>query len=440
MPSITSGGRAVLLNFLFRRRQYFTLIELLVVVAIIAVLIAILLPAVQAVRQAALKSVSSSNLRQLGIAINDREAQLDRTLPHGNFRFDPGIGNRTDVPMSKGQELSAFFNFPDKAGQVNGCVFFELLPYVEQEIIFDNTRASAVEWDSGPRTQWLGAVAFSAAKANGYTIAAYQNPGDPTAGPNTAPGSLVPQDVDKTLVGYVANAQLFDNVAGYFHIGEPLAQAAGKNFGLAAYNQYKLATLPDGTTTTVMFAEGYAGIKTSMGFSGSSQIHGLVSGSTFSTKMTFSAGGTLTKTSHYSSPNYRRAMWMNGHANSCWNYFSVFNSGGSQFFSNHLHQWNGPVFTLSAEKFQVRPKLTGSFACLSNTASYALPNGGKVVTQGTTCMTGGVNPRVPQGGFPGGLLVCMCDGSVHFVSQSVSYGSWQAALSPANNDVPGGDW
>lgn len=103
-----------------RKRRAFTLIELLVVIAIIAMLMALLLPAVQKVREAANKMICASNLRQLGIAAHDYHNDYLK-LPPGYFGPVRANGGNTDYAINRGPHL--------------GCLV-ALLPYLEQDNLF----------------------------------------------------------------------------------------------------------------------------------------------------------------------------------------------------------------------------------------------------------------------------------------------------------------
>ena len=102
------------------RRQAFTLIELLVVIAIIAVLIGLLLPAVQQVRESANKAKCQNNLRQLAIAVHHFH-EMNGSMP-------PYLG--------------AYPKY-NSTSTIYGSWFAHLLPYVEQDVV-NNTAMSDI--------------------------------------------------------------------------------------------------------------------------------------------------------------------------------------------------------------------------------------------------------------------------------------------------------
>ena len=115
------------------RRRAFTLVELLVVIAIIGILVALLLPAVQAAREAARRSSCANNLRQLGIALH--------TYHDANQAFVPRMTGTGDGG-----------NHERRAG------FISLLPFMEQGPMWDRIRAGDPDAGIPPEgpTGWSG--------------------------------------------------------------------------------------------------------------------------------------------------------------------------------------------------------------------------------------------------------------------------------------------
>lgn len=116
-----------------RPRRAFTLVELLVVIAIIGILIALLLPAVQAAREAARRSTCTNNLKQIGIALQNYHDT--------HLKFPPSCFNQGWANSGSGGVISPAYG-PGQAA-MNTTGFVVLLPFMEQQALFSRFNFNA---------------------------------------------------------------------------------------------------------------------------------------------------------------------------------------------------------------------------------------------------------------------------------------------------------
>ncbi|QDV75590.1 DUF1559 family PulG-like putative transporter [Botrimarina mediterranea] len=116
------------------RRDGFTLVELLVVIAIIGILVALLLPAVQAAREAARRAQCTNNMKQVALAVLNHESQKGR-LPRGTYNYLDSTGAGTAPPYGQHDGNSSPNPSQDKYDR--RCWFHDLLPFVEEQVLSD---------------------------------------------------------------------------------------------------------------------------------------------------------------------------------------------------------------------------------------------------------------------------------------------------------------
>ncbi|HTU22155.1 MAG TPA: DUF1559 domain-containing protein [Gemmataceae bacterium] len=311
------------------RRGAFTLIELLVVIAIIAILIGLLLPAVQKVREAASRSQCQNNLKQLGLAL----------LNYANV-------NNNCIPASHAGS-------PD----MSWTVF--ILPYIEQQNILNSSALMTASYDSAPNLATIQ-----------IPIKTFVCPSTPSPTvPNSTPsGVALPGPM--ALCDYGALNQMEPDF--YLNTGMvyTLAQATAANTGTppgfltaAMYKDYPspILGISDGTSNTIALAED------------AGQPSNWVLGK-------LSAAGSPTGDWGWADPKF------------------VYSIEGSD-------PTTGKVVKSSSS--------SGNPACVMN-----CNNNGELYSF-----------------HPGGIDTVFCDGSVHFLSQSISPAAIAALVTRAGGEV-----
>ncbi|HJN11582.1 MAG TPA: DUF1559 domain-containing protein [Pirellulaceae bacterium] len=234
----------------------FTLVELLVVIAIIGILVALLLPAVQAAREAARRMSCSNNMKQLALALHNYHDTF-KTFPY-SVSHDGSVTSGTGRPGPDG----GVDGVGDLGGVLNHRGWLLVLPFIEQQPLADqfDFALSAGGYDRGGVGYRRGLKPGTAGNANDLVVStvlsAFLCPSDPNptqyTNPNSPHYSIAPGST--TLLGAYTNYDFSVRrtaSSARHYDREPLASR--RMFGHNGTSEFKDIT--DGTSNVAMVVE-----------------------------------------------------------------------------------------------------------------------------------------------------------------------------------------
>ena len=212
------------------KRTAFTLVELLVVIAIIGMLIALLLPAVQAAREAARRMQCSNNIKQICLATHNHQDAYNK-MPSGSTRPSTGPGTYANYNV---------------AG-ANFAPLVALLPFIELTMVHQDIDAQAKT-----RHGWNLYASYVASGALSAEISAFRCPSDPVRGVTETYLGVLREDLGKQ------GTTNYRGCTGDFSFGFSGTPPVDKPYVRGAFwvqIEQGLEALSDGTSNTILWSE-----------------------------------------------------------------------------------------------------------------------------------------------------------------------------------------